>query len=111
MTPDAAYAAIAERLATAAPPEAIFAASDVVAMSALRALSERGMRVPRDVAVIGFDDVMLAAHTTPALSTVRQDLVRGASVMVERLFARMAGEDAGSSVIPPELVVRASTAG
>ncbi|EIZ79004.1 LacI family transcriptional regulator [Novosphingobium sp. Rr 2-17] len=109
MTPDAAYAAIAEHLANNPAPDAIFAASDVVAMSALRALREQGLRVPQDVAVVGYDDVTLAAHTTPPLTTIRQDLMAGAAALIELLFRRIAGEPAQSRRLDPELIVRGSS--
>ncbi|MET0270970.1 MAG: LacI family DNA-binding transcriptional regulator [Sphingomonas sp.] len=108
LTADLAYPAIAERLAQGAPPDGIFTASDVVAMAALRALGEAGLRVPDDVAVIGFDDVPLAAHTGPPLTTIRQDTARGAGLLVDLLLRRLGGEAAESLVLPPELVVRGS---
>ncbi|KQM68195.1 LacI family transcriptional regulator [Sphingomonas sp. Leaf17] len=111
MTPDAAYAAIAAYLADHPAPDAIFAASDVVAMSALRALRERGLRVPQDVAVVGYDDVTLAAHTTPGLTTIRQDLVTGAAALIDILFRRIAGEPAESRRLDPQLIVRGSSVG
>lgn len=88
--------------------DAVFAASDVIAMAAIKALSAAGLRVPQDVAVVGFDDIGLAAFANPPLTTVRQDLARGAKVMVDLLFRRMAGEDTPSATMPAELVVRKS---
>lgn len=111
MTPDGAHAAVTAYLGENPAPDAIFAASDVVAMSALRALSERGLRVPEDVAVVGYDDVMLAAHTTPPLTTIRQDTARGAAQLIDILFRRMAGKETDSVILPPELIVRGSTVG
>ncbi|MDX5985180.1 LacI family DNA-binding transcriptional regulator [Sphingomonas echinoides] len=109
MTPDAAHLAIAKYLTGHPAPDAIFAASDVVAMSALRALRERGLSVPQDVAVVGYDDVTLAAHTAPALTTIRQDLVVGAKALIEILFRRIAGEPAQSLQLDPQLIVRGSS--
>lgn len=111
MTFDAAYAAFAEHLRHHAPPDGIVAASDVVAISAVRALTERGLRVPDDIAVVGYDDVTLAAHTTPALTTIRQDIALGARLLVEMLFDRIAGRAAQPHVLAPELVIRQSTLG
>lgn len=91
------------------PPDGIVAASDVIAMCALRALSDRGLRVPADVKVMGYDDLPLAAQTMPPLSTVHQDIGEGAEHLVDLLFRRIAGEDAPSVVLSPSLVVRAST--
>ncbi len=90
-------------------PDGIVAASDVIAMSALGVLAEHGLAVPADVRVIGFDDLPVAQHAIPRLSTVRQDLTRGAALMVDALLARLAGEDAPSVVMQPEVVVRLST--
>ncbi|PTQ13509.1 LacI family transcriptional regulator [Sphingomonas oleivorans] len=113
LTADASHEAISDFLAGAAPGlaplDAIFAASDVIAMSAIRALNEHGFVVPDDVSVVGFDDVNLAAHTSPPLTTIRQDLAEAARLLVDRLFARIDGAEPSSVVLPPELVVRRST--
>lgn len=108
LTTEQSYAAIAEFLSGNPPPDGIVAASDVIAMSALRALAERGARVPHDVAVIGYDDVSIATHTSPPLTTVRQDVARGAETLVDLLFRRIAGEEVASVSMTPELVLRAS---
>ncbi|KQN91087.1 LacI family transcriptional regulator [Sphingomonas sp. Leaf231] len=108
MVPDRVYAAMRARLAAGGAPDAIFAASDVAAMSALSALTEAGLDVPGDVAVVGYDDVTLAAHTAPPLTTIRQDLVTGTRLMVETLLRRIAGEPAESAIVTPQLIVRSS---
>lgn len=108
LTTEQSYAAIAQFLNGHPPPDGIVAASDVIAMSALRALSERGLRVPHDVAVIGYDDVVVATHTSPPLTTIRQDVARGAATLVDLLFQRIAGLDTASVSMTPELVLRAS---
>ncbi len=86
--------------------DGIAAASDVIAMRAVRALIERGIAVPDRMPVTGFDDLPLAEQVAPRLTTVRQDLVLGARSMVDALFARMGGEDAPSVQMVPELIVR-----
>lgn len=86
--------------------DGIAAASDVIAMSALRVLADRKIRVPYNIAVTGFDDLPLAEQTVPRLTTVRQDLATGAQAMVTALFARIGGEDAPSVEMTPTLVVR-----
>ncbi|WP_294334294.1 LacI family DNA-binding transcriptional regulator [uncultured Sphingomonas sp.] len=88
--------------------DGIAAGSDVLAMTTLRVLADHGMAVPGDVPVVGFDDLPLALQTVPRLTTVKQDIARGARAMVDALFARIAGEDAPSLVMPPQLVVRDS---
>jgi len=88
--------------------DGIFAASDIIAMATLRLLHERGRKVPEDIAVIGFDDMRVAAQTVPLLTTIRQDFDGGAKTMVEALRKRIAGEACPSSVLEPELIVRES---
>ncbi len=88
--------------------DGVVAASDAIAMAAIRQLDSRGIRVPGDIAVVGFDDLPLARHTVPQLTTVRQDIAQGAQEMVARLMARLGGERLPSLVMPPKLVVRAS---
>ncbi len=90
-------------------PNGIIAASDVIAMSALRALSEHGVKVPNDVRVVGYDDLSFANQTVPPLTTIRQDLAAGAAHLVDLLFRRIAGEPTSSVVLEPVLVVRQST--
>jgi len=72
--------------------DAVFAASDTMAAGALQALREAGRRVPDDVAVVGFDDFQLAAHTEPSLTTVRQPLEAMTDATAELLLRRMVGE-------------------
>lgn len=94
---------------TQAIPNGIIAASDVIAMSALRALSEHGVSVPSEVRVVGYDDLPFANQTVPTLSTIKQDLSAGAAHMVDLLFRRISGENTGSVVLEPTLVVRQSS--
>ncbi len=109
MTPDAVYQAMSERLRNGPIPTGIFAASDVVAMSVLRSLTDAGLNVPSDVGVVGYDDVTLASHTTPPLTTIRQDLMMGATLMVDRLLSLVAGEAATAAIVPPVLIKRGSS--
>jgi DNA-binding LacI/PurR family transcriptional regulator len=101
---------IADFLANAKDrPDGIMAASDVIAMSTLRILAEMGLAVPSSIKVIGYDGLAIGEQTVPRLSTVRQDLTTGAHNLVDLLLRRIAGEDTGSVVMPPELVVRLSS--
>lgn len=88
--------------------EGVVCASDAIAMVTIRQLHELGIRVPADMAVVGFDDLPLARHSVPQLTTIRQNITGGAAQMVKRLMARIGGEDAEALVMPPELVIRAS---
>jgi DNA-binding LacI/PurR family transcriptional regulator len=108
LTTEASYAAIAEFLTGNPPPDGVVAASDVIAMSALQVLGERGVRVPQDVGVIGYDDVVIAKYTNPPLTTVRQDVERGAVLLVDLLFQRIDGIEVTSISMKPELVLRGS---
>lgn len=108
LTSEASFSAIRAYLESHPSPDGIVCASDVIAMSALRALADLGKRVPQDVGVVGYDDVSIATHTTPRLTTVRQDVARGAALMVDMLFQRLEGKSVASVSMPPELVLRDS---
>lgn len=108
LTGEASYSAIEDYLASHPAPDGIVAASDVIAMSAVRALAAHGRRVPQDVGVVGYDDVQLAMYTNPSLTTIRQDVVAGARIMVDLLFQRMDGKEVSSVVMPPQLILRDS---
>lgn len=108
--PQEALSAISEYLALAERIDGIFAASDTIAMMAIQALDLQGRSVPGDVKVLGFDDLDLARHTTPPLSSVRQDLAGGAGALVDALRSRMVDGPVQTVVLEPTLTVRASTA-
>ncbi len=90
--------------------QAIFAASDLMAAGALRALHVSGRRVPDDVAVVGFGDEMLAAHTVPPLTTVRQPIDAMGAQAARELLAHISkpGRDPCHVVLDTELVLRDS---
>jgi LacI family transcriptional regulator len=94
------------------PPTGIFAASDLMAIGAIRAAAERGLKVPEDFSVIGFDDIQLAPHTNPPLTTLRQDKLGLGAAAGDALVARIAGDPDRPSLrtLPVELIVRGSTA-
>lgn len=91
--------------------DGIFAASDLIAIGAMRCLQESGLRVPGDVGVVGFDDIPAASYVTPGLTTVHQDTVRAGELLVANLIRSIAGEQVESSLLPPKLVVRQSCGG
>jgi len=91
------------------PLDAIVAANDDTALGVLSALQQRGLRVPEEVSVVGFDDVPEAAFTLPPLTTVRQPLYEQGKVATEILFARLAGVSATEmTTLPAQLVIRRS---
>lgn len=108
LTADDARTAVQSILGENTAADAVFAATDVIALNAIRALTAAGRRVPEDIAVIGYDDIPLATQITPALTTVRQDLALGARTLVDHLLRRIAGEQTPSVVLPATLVVRDS---
>ncbi|UAJ10884.1 substrate-binding domain-containing protein [Polymorphobacter megasporae] len=107
-TGDTALAAVQDLIARGVAFDGVFAASDVIALGALRALQTSGVSVPADVSVIGFDDLALAEHSNPRLTTVHQDLKHGAAALVEFLFRRMNGEETPSATLPVRVVQRDS---
>jgi DNA-binding LacI/PurR family transcriptional regulator len=100
--------AVERLLARGAHFDAIVAASDQIAISAISRLHRAGVRVPEDVAVVGFDDLPLSALSTPALTTVRQDPVLAGEQLIDALVASIEGRPAESVLLTPELVVRES---
>ncbi|WP_221586196.1 LacI family DNA-binding transcriptional regulator [Microbacterium sp. G2-8] len=90
---------------------AIFAANDEMAIGIIHGLHEAGFRVPEDVSVVGFDDLAIARHVLPPLTTVRQDFAALGGSVVSALRAAAEGEEIPQTTrITPELVARASTA-
>jgi DNA-binding LacI/PurR family transcriptional regulator len=105
---ETAYEAARELIESGVSFDAIFAASDIIAIAAIQALTVAGIDIPRDVSVVGFDDIAIAAQSTPPLTSVQQDLAKGARTIVDLLFKRMAGEDAPSATLSPKLIIRKS---
>jgi LacI family transcriptional regulator len=91
-------------------PDAVFVASDAMAIGALRAAREAGLRVPGDLAITGFDDIPLASRTDPPLTTVRQPIQRMGALAAETLIDMLSDPDAQPRriLLPTELVIRAS---
>lgn len=87
-------------------PDALFACSDLLAIGALSALREKGLRVPADVSVVGYDDTPLGAGLVPALSSVHQNLHRAGILLADKLLALIEGKPAASEMLPARLVVR-----
>ncbi len=88
--------------------DAIVAASDMIALAAIQAITALGLRVPQDIAVTGFDDVALASHTIPPLTTVRQDISRGTKLLSEKILGLVEGRSVKSVEMTPSLVIRQS---
>jgi LacI family transcriptional regulator, galactose operon repressor len=99
------YRAMRQLLSLRDVPDAVFACGDLMAIGALRAISEAGLAVPGDVALVGFDDVEAASIARPALTTVRQDRNAMARTAIELVGSL---EGARKAVVPVELIVRES---
>ena len=97
-------------LDSAEPPTAIICDDDILAGGVYLAARERGLRIPEDMSVVGFDDIPLVRVLSPGLTTVAADARRLGAVAFEMLASVMAGEEAGGRTLPVELVVRESTA-
>lgn len=93
--------------------DAVFAASDTTALGALKALNEMGLRVPEDVALVGFDDLPRALEMTPQLTTIRQPIQRKGTLATELLLDLLDEKIQGPKhvLLPTQLVIRASSGG
>lgn len=91
--------------------DGIVAASDLIALGAIRALQRAGIDVPRDVSVVGYDDVAFARYSRPALTTVSQDTARAGRLLVSKLLDASSVGDMRSERMPTDLIVRASCGG
>jgi len=89
--------------------DAIFATSDLMAMTAISALRRLGVVVPEQLPVVGYDDIALAAHFHPPLTTVSQPIEMAGVMLVETLLSQLAGERVAAKLLPTELVVRQSS--
>jgi DNA-binding LacI/PurR family transcriptional regulator len=89
--------------------DAIFAASDLIAIGAMRAVQKMGRSVPGDVAVVGFDDIPASGMTAPPLTSVMQDLKAAGEALVSAVIKKIDGEDVQSSALPVKLTIRESS--
>jgi DNA-binding LacI/PurR family transcriptional regulator len=113
-TPAGGATAVEVLLRLAEPPTAIVASTDTLAFGVLHAAHALGRRVPDDLSVVGFDDILLASHTVPALTTLRMpsQVIVGEGLDIAIELSRNPGHrpERSVKVIPPELIVRQSTA-
>lgn len=94
------------------PPSAIFATNDMMGIGVLRAAAERNIRVPGELSVIGFDDILLSRYVYPALTTVGQSILQLGETAAELLLRRIATRDLplDQRIVTPSIVLRESTA-
>ena len=110
-SPQSGYPYAKELLARGKPFTALFAYNDLSAIGAIRAIQEEGLHIPRDISVIGFDDIPWAAFHTPSLTTVKQPLETMGRIAAETLIQMIenTGDPVSEIAIEPSLVVREST--
>jgi len=110
-TPEMGFGPAMELLNRGAQFTAVVCFNDLAAIGAIRAFKDKGLRVPEDVSVIGFDDIESAVYHNPSLTTIRQPLSRMGLVAARTLLERIRGQQTVTDAMPilPELVIREST--
>ncbi|ORM51968.1 transcriptional regulator RbsR [Pantoea conspicua] len=105
------YNGMIELLALETPPQAVFTSNDAMAVGVYHALYQAGLQIPRDVAVMGYDDIELARYLSPPLSTIHQPKDELGELAIDTLIHRLSDPDASQQtlVLTPELVARGST--
>jgi DNA-binding LacI/PurR family transcriptional regulator len=89
--------------------DAVFAASDIIAIGAMRALEDNGKEVPGDIAVVGFDDIPAASLAHPPLTTVQQNYTRAGEELVNTLLRKIRDEHSDTTTLPAQLIIRKSS--
>ena len=108
-TEESGYHATRSLIANNITFNALFAASDLIAIGAIRALKEANINVPKDVAVIGFDNISIASYINPPLTTIEQNTTIAGQMLVENLLKLIRGEQVQITLLPPRLIARGSS--
>jgi len=109
LSSEIAETVLAKELAGGLSFDGVFACSDEIAIGAIRCLQKHGFDVPKDVSVVGFDDVQSANYFSPALTTIRPHQGQLAEILVDSLKKMIAGKQVDSTEIPAQLVIRDSS--
>ena len=91
--------------------DGIVAASDMLAIGAMRALAVHGINVPGDVSIVGYDDVDVASYSSPALTTIRQDVLKAGHLLVTKVLRQLSGHNSPSERLQTDLIVRGTCGG
>ncbi|MGK0371347.1 MAG: DNA-binding LacI/PurR family transcriptional regulator [Glaciecola sp.] len=89
-------------------PDALICASDLMATGAIRAVREKGLKVPEDIAIVGYDNIQVSSYSSPTLTTVGQNTVLAGKLLVSNLLKLINNEMVDDIVMQPELLVRRS---
>ena len=108
-TEESGYHATRSLIANNIKFNALFAASDLIAIGAIRALKEANINVLNDVAVVGFDNIAIASYVNPPLTTIEQNTTIAGQMLVENLLKLIRGEEVQSTLLPPVLISRKSS--
>ena len=103
------HSAVAELLRRGVAFDAIFAASDVAAIGAMHALQNAGRTIPREIAIVGFDDIPAASLSSPRLTTVDQDARRAGEALIDVLIEAVEKGEASNRLLPVRLKIRESS--
>ncbi|SET11023.1 LacI family DNA-binding transcriptional regulator [Thalassotalea agarivorans] len=107
-TEDSGYQAMKELLESDTKVDAVFGSSDLIAIGAMKAIHDHGLKVPNDIAVVGFDDIPISGYTYPPLTTAKQDTTLAGELLVDHLLKMIGGEMVGTTLMPTTMVVRKS---
>ncbi|MBT8079711.1 MAG: substrate-binding domain-containing protein [Gammaproteobacteria bacterium] len=100
--------AIIDMLDSQVELDAVVCISDVMALATMSTLQELGLRVPQDISVVGYDDITLAAYSSPQLTTVRQNIRHAGRILVESVLGLINGENVPDTMLSSELIIRNS---
>lgn len=108
-TEQSGYLAAQQLIASGKAFDALFCASDLIALGAMRCLQEQGLQIPKDVAIAGFDNIPISSFANPALTTVHQNTKLAGEILVDSLLRLISGQEVSHYLMPVDLVVRQSS--
>jgi len=112
-TQESGYEAMQKILKSSSIPTAVFAANDLDAIGAMRAIKEKGLKIPEDIAIIGFDDIQLTSYVDPPLTTIKQPIFEMGTTAISLLVQLIEGKEKEHPKVelPTQLIIRKSTGG
>jgi len=112
-TQESGYEAMRKILKSSSIPTAVFAANDLDAIGAMKAIKEKGLKIPEGISLVGFDDIQLASYTEPSLTTVRQPIFKMGTTAISLLVQLIEGKEKEPLKVelPTQLIIRESSGG